>query len=214
MFDSRKILAFGVILLISTLAVRAVDPGAVAAVKDLAVTTSGDSVEARISTTSPARVTYFELTKPRRLVVDFHDLENALSFKQKQVAAAGVERVRAERFQDKDRDATRIVFDLTDDAEYRVIDDKSQLVRVMFGHPSPAAPAVTAPAPVPSPVLAKPEPAAKAPAQVLLAEVSAPAETRTTPLAATITIPAALQVPPTVPTAQMATPAPRLACRL
>jgi hypothetical protein len=44
-------------------------------------------------------------------VVDFHDSENALSFKQKPVAVAGVERVRAERFQDKDRDATRIVFD-------------------------------------------------------------------------------------------------------
>jgi type IV pilus assembly protein PilQ len=186
-FDSRKTLAFGLILLVSTLVVHAVVPTTAPAVKDVAMTTSGDLLEARISITSPARVTYFELTKPRRLVVDFHELENGLTFKQKQVSAAGVERVRAEHFQDKDRDTTRIVFDLTDDAKYRVVDEKSQLVRVLFGTPGAAVP-------VPSKV----EPATKGAPPVLVAEVSTAPSIVASPLAAPVQVPASLQLQPLI----------------
>jgi len=147
-FDSRKSLAFGVFLLAFTLVVQAVGPAAgpkdtapVKAVKDVAITPSGDFMEARITTSGPARFTYFELSGPRRLVVDFHDLQNAVAFKEKQVASGGVERVRAGFFQDKDRNVTRIVFDLTSDAQYQIVDDKSEMVRVVFGHPELSTPA-------------------------------------------------------------------------
>src|SRR5262249_29865813 len=88
---------------------------------------------------APAKYTYFELTGPRRLVMDFHDVQNDLTFKEKQVSLAGVERIRAGQFQDKDRNAARIVFDLDDDARYRVVDDKSALLRVVFAQNRPVA---------------------------------------------------------------------------
>lgn len=158
-FDSSKTLVFVLLLLASTLVVHAVVPKGIPAVKGIVVTTNGDSFEAQITTTSPGRVTYFELTGPRRLVVDFHDLQNAVGFKEKIVREGGVERIRASLFTSKDRNATRIVFDLTDAAHYEVINDKSQLVRVVFGEPGakvhPAIaepPSRTEPGAVPVPV--------------------------------------------------------------
>src|SRR4249920_3838587 len=134
-------------LLAFTLVVQAVGPAsgpketsAVNAVKDVSFMPAGDSMEARITTSGPARFTYFELTRPRRLVVDFHDLLNGVAFKEKQVSTAGVERVRTGLFQDKDRNVTRIVFELTSDAQYQIVDDKSEMVRVVFGHPALIAP--------------------------------------------------------------------------
>src|SRR5215831_423923 len=150
-FDSRKALAFGMFLLAFTLVVQAVGPAAgpketteVKAVKDVSLVPAGASIEARITTTGPARFTYFELAGPRRLVVDFHDLQNGVAFKEKQVSAAGVERVRTGVFQDKDRNVTRIVFELTSDAQYQVVDDKSEMVRVVFGHPTANVPPASA----------------------------------------------------------------------
>src|SRR5215467_2302280 len=96
-----------------------------------------NSVEAQITTTAPAKYTYFELTGPRRLVMDFHDVQNDLAFKEKQVFVAGVERIRAGMFQDKDRNATRIVFDLDNEAHYRILDNKSGLLRVVFAQINP-----------------------------------------------------------------------------
>jgi type IV pilus secretin PilQ/predicted competence protein len=140
-FDSRKAMAFGMFLLAFTLIVQAVGPRVTAAVNDIAINPSGNSLEAIITTTGPARFTYFELTGPRRLVVDFHDLQNDVNFKEKKVSVAGVERIRASQFQDKDRTATRIVFDLTNDAHYQIADDKSDLVRVIFSNPGVVVPA-------------------------------------------------------------------------
>src|SRR5207253_8574141 len=101
--------------------------------------------------------------------------------------AAGVERVRTAIFSDKNRQATRIVFDLTKDAVYRLIDDSGGNVRLVFGPdahaplnqvagppaaaveppvaPEPAraqqtAPAATAPAPAPAALPAAPAGAA------------------------------------------------------
>jgi len=146
-FDSRKALAFGMFLLAFTLVVQAVGPTsdpnetpAVKAVKDVSFTPAGDSMETRITTTGPARFTYFEMAGPRRLVIDFYDLQNRVAFKEKQVSSAGVERVRTAFFQDKDRNGTRIVFELTSDAQYKVVDDKSEMVRVVFGHPAATVP--------------------------------------------------------------------------
>ena len=175
-FDSRKSLAFGLFLVAFTLVVQAAgaaagaaagpkDTAEVKAVKDIAITPTGDLMEARITTTGPARFTYFELSGPRRLVVDFHDLQNAVAFKEKQVSAAGVERVRAGLFQDKDRSVTRIVFDLTADAQYQIVDDKSEMVRVVFGRSTVIVPPA-------SPLRA--EPASKTTATVAVARESVP----------------------------------------
>jgi type IV pilus assembly protein PilQ len=182
-FDSRKALAFGIFLLAFTLVVQAVGPAAgpketseVKAVKDVLFTPAGTSMEARITTTGPARFTYFELAGPRRLVVDFHDLQNEVSFKEKQVSAAGVERVRTGLFQDKDRNVTRIVFELTSDAQYQIVDDKSEMVRVVFGHPtaivSPAGPVHAEPTARVAPAAAVVE--AQAPANLVAGPVTVP----------------------------------------
>src|SRR6187551_2665223 len=126
-FDSRKYAAFAMVLLAFTFVVQAAAPQAgtedsveVKTVKDVAITPKGDATEARITTSGPAKFTYFELTGPRRLVVDFQDLQNGVAFKEKQISSGGVERVRAGVLQEKDRTITRIVFDLTIDAQYQI----------------------------------------------------------------------------------------------
>jgi len=182
-FDSRKAFAFGMFLLAFTLVVQAVGPvsgpketSPVNAVKDVSFMPAGDSMEARITTSGPARFTYFELAGPRRLVVDFHDLLNGVAFKEKQVSSTGVERVRAGLFQDKDRNVTRIVFELTSDAQYQIVDDKSEMVRVVFGHPTaiapPARPLHSEPAarPVPATVIVE----THAPANLVAGPVTVP----------------------------------------
>jgi len=193
-FDSRKALAFGMFLLAFTLVVQAVGPAsgpketsAVNAVKDVSFMAAGDSMEARITTTGPARFTYFELTGPRRLVVDFHDLLNGVAFKEKQVASTGVERVRAGLFQDKDRNVTRIVFELTSEAQYQIVDDKSEMVRVVFGHPT----AIVPPA---NPLHS--EPAARTAPSAVVVETHAPANL----VAGPVTVPEMKQSQKAVPT--------------
>jgi type IV pilus assembly protein PilQ len=170
-------------LLAFTLVVQAVGPASgpkdtdvVNAVKDVSFMPAGNSMEARITTTGPARFTYFELAGPRRLVVDFHDLQNGVAFKEKQVSSAGVERVRTGVFQDKDRNVTRIVFELTSDAQYQIVDDKSEMVRVVFGHPAAIVPPVS---PLHSEPAARTAPAAvvvetQAPVNLVAGPVSVP----------------------------------------
>jgi len=108
-------------------------------VKDIAVTSKGQALEAKITATEAARFTYFELDGPRRLVVDFHGLKNGLSFSQKKVETAGVEKIRASFFSAPDRKATRIVFDLDAVVNYQVVDDGGGVVRVLFGDSKPQA---------------------------------------------------------------------------
>src|SRR5437762_2265870 len=121
--DSGKFLSVGVLLLISTLAVNGAASKEAAIVKDVSFSNSGESLEVKISATDETKYTYFELHNPHRLVVDFHGIQNTISFREKKIDAAGVERVRTAIFSDKNRQATRIVFDLTKDAVYRLIDD-------------------------------------------------------------------------------------------
>jgi type IV pilus assembly protein PilQ len=181
-------------LLAFTLVIQAVgtesgpnETSAVKAVKDVSFMPAGDSLEARITTTGPARFTYFELAGPRRLVFDFVDLQNGVAFKEKQVSSAGVERVRTGSFQDKDRNVTRIVFELTSDARYQIVDDKSEMVRVIFGHPAaivpPASPQHAEPTDRPAPA-------------ALLVDTKAPA----TLVAGPVTIPEVKQTQKAIPT--------------
>src|SRR4030095_15523308 len=62
-------------------------------------------------------------------------LKNGVAFTQKNIAAAGVTRVRTSYFTAPDRSATRIVFDLDKTVNYRVIDDGGGVVRVVFDAP-------------------------------------------------------------------------------
>src|SRR5262245_26852467 len=131
--DSVKFLSVGVLLLISTLALNGAASKEAVIVKDVSFSHDGESLEVKITATDESKYTYFELNHPHRLVVDFHGIQNTISFKEKKVESAGVERVRASFFSDKKRQATRIVFDLAGDANYRFIDDGGGNVRLVFG---------------------------------------------------------------------------------
>jgi type IV pilus assembly protein PilQ len=102
-------------------------------IKDVSFSNIGDSLEAKIIAGDDLTFTHFELKNPHRLVVDFHGISNTISFKERRIGAAGVERVRTSFFSDKNREATRIVFDLYQDVPYRVIEDGAGVVRVVFG---------------------------------------------------------------------------------
>jgi type IV pilus assembly protein PilQ len=136
-FDSRKLLPVSVFLLISTLAVSGATSRETAVVKDLSFNPSGATLEVKIATTEQADYTYFELSKPRRLVVDFHGIQNGIGFKEKSIEAAGVERVRTSYFSDKNRNATRIVFDILENVSYQVVNDGEGIVRVVFDGAAP-----------------------------------------------------------------------------
>ena len=116
--DSRKFLSVGVLLLISTLAVHGATSKEATIVKDVAFNNVGDSLEAKITAGEDSKYTYFELKNPHRLVIDFHGIQNTISFKEKLIGTAGVERVRTSYFSDPSRRATRIVFDLSKDVPY------------------------------------------------------------------------------------------------
>ncbi|PYS22510.1 MAG: hypothetical protein DMG11_26645 [Acidobacteria bacterium] len=147
--DSRKFLSVGVLLLVSTLAVNGASSRESAIVKDVSYQTIGDSLEVKITATGDSKFTYFELNGPHRLVVDFHGIQNTIGFKEKQIDANGVERVRTSFFNDKNRQATRIVFDLKDNVQYRVVDDGGgSIVRIVFGATAHAPSNLTAGPPV------------------------------------------------------------------
>src|SRR5438552_17362335 len=131
--DSRKFLSVGVLVLLSTLAVNGAASKEPAIVKDVSFQNNGDILEAKITASEDSKFTYFELKQPHRLVVDFRGIQNTISFKEKKLDAAGVERVRTSLFSDKKRQATRIVFDLVKDVPYRVIEDGGGVVRIVFG---------------------------------------------------------------------------------
>jgi type IV pilus assembly protein PilQ len=109
----------------------------------------------KITTTQETKFTYFELDAPHRLVLDFHGIQNDVGFREKQIANGGVRRIRTALFESKERKATRIVFDLNDDALYRVLDDGAGTIRVVFGQTARAPLNLTAGPPVvPTPILA------------------------------------------------------------
>jgi type IV pilus assembly protein PilQ len=201
--DSRKFLSVGVLLLISTLAVNGANSRDAVIVKDVSVKDNGDFLEVKITATDDPKFTYFELREPHRLVVDFHGIQNAIRFKEKLVDAAGVGRVRTSFFSDKNRFATRVVFDLTRDVPYRVIDDGGGIVRVLFGETVRAPQNQTA-GPVVVPELNENAARSVSPALKLasiLPQTTAPAQ-ETTELAPNTTVPVtinAVNEPPSAP---------------
>src|SRR5579862_4772443 len=163
--DSVKFLSVGVLLLISTLTLNGAASKEAALVKDVSFTNDGESLEVKIAATDDTKYTYFELNHPHRLVVDFHGIQNTISFKEKKIEAAGLASVRTSFFSDKTRRATRIVFDLAQNATYRLVDDGGGNVRILFG-PVAHAPLneVAGPAIAPESAAAAEAPAAPAPA--------------------------------------------------
>jgi type IV pilus assembly protein PilQ len=131
--DSVKFLSVGVLLLISTLTLVGAASKEAAIVKDVSFSHDGESLEATIIATDDTKYTYFELNDPHRLVVDFHGVQNTISFKEKKVETAGLSRVRTSFYSDQSRKATRIVFDLAENAIYRVVDEGGGNVRILFG---------------------------------------------------------------------------------
>src|SRR5437867_3448481 len=153
--DSRKFLSVGVLLLIATLTVNGASSRETDVVKDVSFKNNGDSLEVRITAPDGSKYTYFELNQPHRLVVDFHGIQNTIAFKEKQINSAGVERVRTSFFNNENRKATRVVFDLADGVPYRVLEDGGGIVRILFGRTVRAPANLTAgpvmiPAPDPS----------------------------------------------------------------
>jgi type IV pilus assembly protein PilQ len=152
MCEFKKLLVMGVLVVTLTLCVQAASPKESAEVRDVSLNSSGKTLEARITTTESAKFTYFELEGPHRLVVDFHGFKNGIGFSQRNIQAAGVERIRTSYFTAADRTATRIVFDIDNNVNYRVIDEGEGVVRIMFGDPEP--PFVLSPPVVPTTKLA------------------------------------------------------------
>jgi type IV pilus assembly protein PilQ len=148
-------------------------PGAAATVpvvNGLALVGDDEALEVRIAATAPLPFTYFELEKPRRLVVDFPGIQNTFGFKDRSVGRAGVERIRTSFFTDKTRQATRIVFDLTNDVPYRVDKDVEGFVRIEFGTRKPAPPSLTASAGDVAGAVAVPDSPAAVPAALAIPE--------------------------------------------
>jgi type IV pilus assembly protein PilQ len=187
-------------------------------VKDVVLNSSGEYLEATITATGAARVTYFELDSPHRLVVDFHDVPNKIGFRERKVARSGVERVRTSFFTSPTRNATRIVFDLEQAAGYRVVDRSQGRLRVLFDKTAtvpqgdterPAVTLIAGPAGTPVleealpvlPMVARPEPVALAVQQ--LAALTPAAILQASPLAA-LAAPIMSQIvqapPPAAPT--------------
>src|SRR5438876_4392565 len=131
--DSGKFTSVGVLLLISTLAVNGAASKDSVIVKDVSFNSNGESLEVKITATDETKYTHFVLDNPRRLVVDFHGIQNTISFKEKKIDAAGVRRVRTSFFSDETRKATRIVFDLAANADYCFINDGGGNLRILFG---------------------------------------------------------------------------------
>jgi len=154
--DLRKFMVMFALVVALTLVVQAASPKD-AFVQDVALSSAGRFLEARITASESARFTYFELDGPHRLVVDFHGLKNNIAFTQKNIESAGVTRVRTSYFTAPDRTATRIVFDLDKTVDYRVIDDGAGVVRVVFDRPEAGTIQVPSNLIAGPPVLPKPE---------------------------------------------------------
>jgi len=146
-FVWRKWLALGILVFGATLAIQAASSKSAAVVKDVALNRSGQTLEVRITATEAAKFNYFELTNPRRLVVDFPGIQNGIGFKQKDVGASGVERIRTSLFTNGERQATRVVFDLAAGVPYKVTDEGAGHIRVLFGGSNESVPVEAAPSP-------------------------------------------------------------------
>jgi type IV pilus assembly protein PilQ len=172
-------------LLASTLAVNGASSKGTPIVKDVSFSRSGDTLEVKIVATDVAKYTYFELGSPHRLVVDFHGIQNEIGFRERQIDSAGVERVRASFFSDNKRQATRVVFDLTEGVSYDVSDDSRGTVRIVFA----ARPALNLTAGPPI-VVSKPAPAwlLSSLPPVAIAELQALSETLAPPAAAPLSV--------------------------
>ena len=205
-FDSRKLLTVGVLLLITTLGVQGTTSPEPAVVKDISFNSSGQSLEVTIAATQHAQYTYFELSKPDRLVMDFHGIKNAISFKERAIDVAGVERVRTSFYTDKARQATRIVFDLAHKIPFNVSDDGEGRVRVVFGKEGARAPESAPEIPTRAPLSLTAGPA------MIPSAILAAAEAKPLPSVPVVSVPRflpAFQAPQTPAPAALAAGAPQ-----
>src|SRR3989449_665443 len=131
--DSGKFTSVGVLSRIWTWAVKGAASKDSFFVKAFSFKRNGESLEVKPTATDETKYTHFVLDIPRGLVVDFHGIQNTISFKEKKIDAAGVQRVRTSFFSDESHKATRIVFDLAANADYRFVNDGGGNLRILFG---------------------------------------------------------------------------------
>jgi type IV pilus assembly protein PilQ len=133
--NSRVVGAISIFFLAAAiLTVQGAAPKTVTVVRDVSLSKAGQSLEVQIKATEQAKFNCFELKNPHRLVIDFPGIQNGIAFRQKEVDAAGVARIRTSLFANGESRATRIVFDLAESkVPYRVTDEGGGLVRVVFG---------------------------------------------------------------------------------
>jgi N-acetylmuramoyl-L-alanine amidase len=167
----------------------------------------GGAVRVVMDATGPLRAETMVLRDPHRLVVDLHGGAFRPSDQDIPVGEAGVARVRAAQFQIKPY-VTRVVFDLRQEVESRVIESADSFALTIEVRPRGAGPAVQAPAPSPAAPAAVPglppgPPSASAP-------VPAPAPSPSpTPIPPAASAPVPVPSPSPAPTpAARPTPAP------
>ena len=130
----------------------------------------GNAVTVRLEGDGELSYEAFTLADPPRFVVDLSGVRNSSKFKARDLAAAGVSRVRVSQFRTEPTAVTRVVFDLSEET-LPLLRQSADGVVVSFGGPREAAPApaaVAAAAPAPAAMSAS----ASAPA---VANASAPA---------------------------------------
>ena len=121
-------------LLLSTVTLGQVSEGRLA-VERLEMKPIEGGIEFTVGSTDAVKYTYFVLPGPR-LVVDFHEADNALGFSDRHIGIAGVDQVRTSLFADSSREVTRLVFDLEEKIPFRVTRSGDGEVRVRF-EPAP-----------------------------------------------------------------------------
>lgn len=132
-------------------------------VKSIGARAENGNVEVRIAGDGALDYKEFRLESPSRLVIDLAGVRNAATRSSVAVDDAVVQRVRVAQFQPT---VARVVIDLTQKAEYRIIEDGAEL-RVAFGgtlapasKPAPVLTASTTPVTAPPPPPAASQPAA------------------------------------------------------
>ena len=133
--DLRKFMVMFALVVALTFVVQAASPKD-AFVQDVALSSTGRFLEARITASESARFTYFELDGPHRLLLSIFTASKIISLSRRRTLnLLGLPAFGQVIRMAPDRTATRIVFDLDKTVDYRVIDDGAGVVRVVFDGP-------------------------------------------------------------------------------
>lgn len=150
-------------------AAKAAETSGPGAITDIKIDPDADNLTVTVMTDRLIAPQDFFVEDPARLVLDFPNTRNKVSFTRLAVNAAAVKRVRVQQFQDIPSPIARVVFDLEEThGKHRITSDASS-VRIVFDtdvpKPAPVVKSAVAP-PAPAPEV-RPTPAAAKPAPPL-----------------------------------------------